>query len=250
MKKTLRYGLLLAGLLLLSACWSAPKDRELVIFVVDLTGSVKEDAQAEALDAIRSAIEHQLQRGDGLVVIPITDDSLTEAQGQILRFHLAEHREAYDQDIRQLVKDVRQKLQNMQEIARTRPILRSDILGAVKLAEEELDASKWASIRKLVVLSDFIHDDAQYDFKRDIRLQNEQSAKELARDLSRERVLSLQNTTVYMGLLRSSDLKNLPAAKRSAIQSFWAEYFRDRGAADVLYATDGSGNLAAFLKER
>ena len=251
MKKILCYVLLLIGLMLLLGCPWPPTNRTLLIFIVDLTRSVDEDAQAEALAAIQSVFDQKvLQRGDTFVVIPITDDSQTEAQGHILRFPLSAQREAYDEDIRRLVKDVQHKLQDMQAVAMTRPYKRSDILGSVELAAEELNAAKLVSIRKVVLLSDFIQDDAQYDFKRDTNFQNEQSAEKLARKLSQQRALSFHNTAVYMGLLRSSDLKKLSPEKRSAIRSFWAEYFRSRGAERVIYATDGSGSLGGFLNER
>lgn len=58
----------------------------------------------------------------------------------------------------------------------TRSYKRSDILGAAELVAEELDAAKSVAVRKVVLFSDFIQDDAQYDFKRDAKFQSEPSA--------------------------------------------------------------------------
>jgi hypothetical protein len=164
MKRMLCALLFVAALLLLTSC-VRPVNRTLLIFVVDLTGSIKEDAQTEALTAIQSVFaQNLLQRGDTLVVIPITDDSLTEAQGHIMRFRLSDQREAYDQDIRRLAQDVERQLREMQAAAMTRPYKRSDILGAAELVAEELDAAKSVAVRKVVFFSDFVQDDVQYDF--------------------------------------------------------------------------------------
>src|SRR6185295_14430573 len=128
-------------LLLLQASYLGCRRREVeplqLICIVDLTASVDQKAQAESFTALE-AIFIKLKRGDTITLIPITGDSLTEAQGHVLRFHLNEKREAYDADLRRLAKEAQKKLQTIKEQAVAKPYMRSDILGAVTLAVEEL----------------------------------------------------------------------------------------------------------------
>ncbi len=216
-----------------------------LICIVDLTASVDPKAQAESFAALE-AIFLQLRRGDTVTLIPITGDSLTETQGHILRFHLNEKREAYDADLRRLAEEAQKNLQVIKEQAAAKPYMKSDILGAVALAGEELSLTQAEVSKLIVVLSDFIQDDAQHNFNRDVRLAKEQSAKDLAQILAQPH--ALQEATVYMGLLRSSDLKSMPQGRRSAIRTFWTEYFGLEGAGSVHYTSDGPGQLAQFLK--
>jgi len=69
----------------------------------------------------------------------------------------------------------------------------------------------------------------------------------LADALALQNRTAVKNTIVYLGVLRSNDLKTLTATRRSAVKQFWSEYFPAHGAKSVTYATDGSGQLESFI---
>lgn len=52
---------------------------------------------------------------------------------------------------------------------------------------------------------------------------------------------------VFLGGIQSNDLKKLGTERRQAIRAFWIEYFRAGGAVDVIFATDGPGQIAEFM---
>jgi hypothetical protein len=81
-------------------------------------------------------------------------------------------------------------------------------------------------------------------------LANDQSAEQLAREVAKNHPQSFENATVYLGLLRSKDLRTLPQPRRSAVNAFWSQYFKENGAESVVSAIDGSGRLSRFLKEQ
>jgi hypothetical protein len=251
MRKTILMKGFICALLLLEVLCLGCRRREIkllqLICIVDLTASIDPKAQGESFAALE-AIFLKLKRGDTVTLIPITGDSLTEAQGHVLRFHLSEKREAYDADLKRLAEEAQKKLQRIKEQATAKPYMRSDILGAAALAGEELSMTPAKARKIVVILSDFIQDDAQHNFNRDSRLASDQSGKRLAKTLAQPHEHTFQETTVYMGLLRSSDLKSLPQGRRSAIRTFWTEYFSLEGAESVHFTSDGPGQLAQFLQ--
>jgi hypothetical protein len=234
------------SILILTGCSRGASDRMHIVCVVDLTGSVEAEARAEAFRALQEAFGH-LHRGDQLTIIPVTGDALTEGQGQILRFSLSETRAAYDSDIKKLKAEVNARLEQLQDDAKTKPYTRSDILGATAIAAEELATTPAGTKRVLVMLSDFIQEDAQRNFKRDAVTADDVSAQKLAATLAGTHRAALKNTRVYVGVLRSSDLKTLPTPRRSAVKVFWAEFLKGEGASTVTYATDGTGGLPNFM---
>lgn len=236
----------ICGLFPFVGCSRNSADRLHVVCVVDLTGSVEAGARAQAFTALQEAFKH-LHRGDQLTVIPVTGDAVTEGQGQILRFKLSETRSAYDSDLKKLAAEVATKLEQLQADAEAKPYNKSDILGATEIAAEELAATPAGTKRVLVVMSDFIQEDAQRNFKRDGTLADDAAAQKLAVTLAAQHESALKNTRVYMGVLRSSDLKSLPAQRRSAVKLFWADFFKGEGARAVTYATDGTGELPNFM---
>jgi hypothetical protein len=58
----------------------------------------------------------------------------------------------------------------MQEAAIAHPGPKTDILGSLALAEQELDAQPTSS-QILIVLSDFLQDDGEIDFEKDKELE-------------------------------------------------------------------------------
>lgn len=217
-----------------------------LICIVDLTGSVETEAQAASFEAIHGTIQN-LKRGDSLTIIPITGDAEIEGPARILRFRLSEKRQVYDADMRRLAKQVETRLQELLAAATTNPYPHSDILGALKLAAEEFANAPENGHKVLVCLSDFIQDDAQYNFKRDRRLADERAAREFAATLADATLKRFQTVHIYLGTVRSVDLRNLPKARREALRAFWTEFLTGQGATSVKYATDGPGQLTQFL---
>ena len=239
--------LISASLALMPCCKPEPERLRLAC-VVDLTASVESEAMKEAFEALRAVIAN-LGRGDSISIIPVTGDALTDAQGRILRFSVSDERKPYDEDLLQLADEAESKLHVMQSEAAQHPYGKSDFLGAIEVAREELSTSRENSRSAIIILGDLIQDDALYNFKREPRLASEQQGAALARKITESREVSLNGARVFLGLLRSLDLKGLPQARRASIHSFWVEYFRLRGASQVDWATDGPGHLAGFVKQ-
>ena len=220
-----------------------------VVYIVDLTASTIEEARAKAIDGIQQAFDKRIvKRGDSIAIIPITSDALTESQGSILRFEISATREAYDDDLARLSAEVTDKLQNLQASAAANPYLYSDIIGAVKIAGEEFSTDGPGVQRLLVVLSDFVEDETQLNFKTSSMVASEKSARQAAKTIAgSER--SFQDAKVYLGWLQSTDLKRMPTQRRDAVRTFWTEYFKQEGATSVHSCSDGPGQLSKFIIE-
>jgi hypothetical protein len=233
----------LISMLMLNGCWSEPEPRQLIC-LADVTASIDPTAQAEAMAALHDAFR-QLKRGDSLVVIPVTSDAATQSAGQVLRFRLSTKRAAYDADLQQVAQEVTEKLQALQDEAKTHPYQHSDILGALQQAAEEMAHGEGKSV--IVVLSDLVHDTPSAHFRSEIRLQNEAAATPYATDLSQQKNLNLQGARAFVGLLRSKDWQGLSEPRRTALRTFWTAYLKRGGVSDVSLVTDGPGLLIPFL---
>ncbi|MEK6320466.1 MAG: hypothetical protein AABN33_02160 [Acidobacteriota bacterium] len=218
-----------------------------LICLLDMSGSVETGAQVNQFEALEPLFK-QLKRGDTIIIIPITGDALIEAQGNILRFRLSTKRSAYDGDLRRLRREAQERLRALKEAAEVKPFTRTDLLGAVDVCAEELQAAPAGARKTVVVLSDFLQDDRQFKFTREPRLSTTTRSADFAKELARSRAALFNSASVYLGFLRSEDLKRLPEARRAAVRTFWIEYLRARGAASVSVSTDGTGQLARFLE--
>lgn len=218
-----------------------------VIYVIDLTASTIEEARAKAFEGVKAPFDKGLvKRGDSISVIPITGDALIESQGAILRFEIPKDREVYDQDLRTLSEEVADKLQKMQEKAAANPYVSSDILGAIKIADEEFASDKPEVRKILVILSDFVEDEKQLSFRTSPILANEKTATEAAKKMAAVDQ-SLEGAQVYLGWLQSTDLKKMPPQRRDAVRTFWTEYFKQAGAKSIHICSDGPGQLAKYI---
>jgi hypothetical protein len=248
-RSSLRFiGIALLCVALFSNCGGAPHLR--LVCVVDLSSSIESDARAEAFVAFQKIFaEHRLRRGDTVIIVPVTNDTATEAQGRVLRFEISERRAAYDSDLKKLAAEVERAIETMQSESASRPATRSDILGAINLAEEEISKGQKGERKVIVVLSDMINDTPSCNFNTSPLLASEEAARRYAASLSEGRARSLEGSRVYLGLLRSSDLKKVPQARRNAIQSFWTEYLQRAGATSVSITTDGPSQLAEAVRQ-
>lgn len=235
--------------LLLVGCNRAKNRTLALVFIIDMTASTDAEGRAKAFTAVRSWFEQKrLRRGDKVTVIPITGDAWTESQGRIVRFRLSETREAYDGDLRRLGEEVFNSLERMEKEAAENPYKFSDILGAVQLGAEELEKESEHTQKVLIVLSDFVQDDAQAKFKTASYLADKKTAQDYAKKIATSQPQSFKDDLIYLGLLRSTELKSLSPVRRDALQAFWAEYFRQRGAREVTMVTDGPGQIDSVVK--
>jgi len=234
--------------LLLISCGRAQRQRLALAYVIDMTASVDTDSITQAFAAIQPLLSSKtLKRGDSITIIPITADTLAESQGKILRIHLNENREVYDSDLVNMIKDVEDKLKRMQAEVAVNPYQHSDILGAADLAAEELAAEK-GNVRKVIlILSDFIQDDSNFNFNSSSEMANDRTAVDLAKKISTTHAGKFAGATLYLGMLRSKDLKKMSNARRDAVQAFWREYFKSGGAGMVSLAIDGPGKVATIV---
>jgi len=240
---------LLISLLAIS-CGRSKRQRLALAYVIDMTASVDNDAIQQAFAALQPLLNSKtLKRGDSITIIPITGDTLTESQGKILRIHLPENREVYDSDLTNLAKNVEEKLKLMQSEATANPYQHSDILGAADLAAEELSTEKGNVRKVIVILSDFIQDDPRFNFNTASDLANDRTAVALAKKLSANNKDEFTGTTLYLGMLRSKDLKKMPNSRREAVQAFWREYFKSGGVGTISLAIDGPAQLAKCLDQ-
>jgi hypothetical protein len=245
--KRIAHSIACLWILLLVGCGGHVPPQQFIV-LLDTSGSIEPGAQADAVKAIGD-LAKQLHRGDSIAVIPITSDAENETEGAVIRFTVPTTRKAYDQDLRRFNNQMHDALQRLAADAAAHPGIETDILGTLELARQELSASHSVNTGMIIVLSDFILEDQVHNFRTDPALANETSARNLADQLAKERHFTLHAQWVFLGGLRSKELRSLSEARRNAIRAFWDEYLRAAGA-ETQYATDGPGLLAEFLRIR
>jgi hypothetical protein len=215
-----------------------------LVILIDVSDSIEPAAEEQAFAAIDRVIA-QRQRGDRITVIPINGDAQAESSGRVIRFEVPTVRQAYDNDLRNFRNNLKRSLEEFKAAALASPGAKTDILGAVALAHQEFKFHAGSSKKSLVILSDFIQDDSELNFLKDIRLANKVVAKEFAMQSAKATAIDLRGVLVFLGLLRSKDYKSVGRNRREAIQQFWIEYFNSSGA-QPNFATDGTGLLEMF----
>jgi hypothetical protein len=222
--------------LLMIGCSGPAKAGRRIVYVVDASGSVPPEARLASIEAIERHMT-KMERGDRIAVMPVTGSIYGETLGRVLRFELSATRQSYDSDRRKLLREMRDRVSEfaVSVSAQRRGSQFTDLLGTFELAVEELENGG-----VLVCLSDFVQDDAQFNFKRDRRLARDETAKNLARELAEPFGARLVGTDVHLGAVPSSDVAVMSANRRRAIQQFWITFFEAQGAT-VQWATDGPG---------
>jgi hypothetical protein len=130
--------------LLLACSHRAP---QATVEVVDTSLSIRPRAEKAALDAIQNQIAH-MQRGDTLVIIPITGDAANDAGGRILHLSAPTQRETYDNDQRRFQEQARKQLSAW--VSSLDPHQsRTDILGALDAARQESGLQPQKSHRRI-----------------------------------------------------------------------------------------------------
>jgi hypothetical protein len=182
-----------------------------------------------------------MQREDRLILIPITGDAANDAGGRILRLTAPTQREPYDTDLRRFQEQARKQFATWSASLDPHQS-RTDILGALDAARQELAVIPKNSNRRLIVVSDFLEDDGTYRFVSANSLANPARARELAARLRNQHSFTLQGLPLCLGRLESSDFAPLPSQRKEAVQAFWATYFAaEDKAAEIQF--DGTGIL-------
>jgi hypothetical protein len=221
-----------------------PRD---IIVMPDVSGSIDRESLEQAFKAIDDLASH-LQRGDKLTIIPILGDAEAEGSGKILRFEVPANRQAYDSDLRDFRRKLNAALQKMQANAIVHPGSKTDILGAIVLAEQEFNSHTEHSTKLLAILSDFIEEDRQFNFRTDNAVNGAAPVQRFATQQARTGNLNFEKVEVYLGLLKSSEFTALGRSRRNAIRTFWIQYFNAVKAHPNFY-DDGSGLLTLQMRE-
>lgn len=235
-KRTVLMFLLVAGFI---GC-GKQQPRHIVI-LPDVSGSIDRKALAQAFKAIDGLVGH-LHRGDKIAIIPILGDAQAEASGRIIRFEVPINRQAYDSDLRSFRTRLKASLDEMKTTAVGHPGSKTDILGSIALASQEFQTDSGNLSNQLMILSDFIQEDREIDFRRDKRLADWMTAREFATFIAKRDNVNFKGTTIYLGLLRSNEYVHSSHSRREALQEFWPEYFRAAGA-KPRFVADGPGLL-------
>ena len=233
--------LLLAAVLI--GCGKQPEPRHIVI-LIDVSGSIDRTALDQAFKAIDGLVGH-LHRGDWIAIIPILGDAQAEASGRIIRFAVPTNRQAYDADLSNFRRRLGVSLKEMHAEAVAHPGSKTDILGSVALAGQDFRAGQSEPKRLLVILSDFIQEDREINFRSDSHLASHATAELFATDIAKGASLSLTNVSIYLGLLRSEEYADLSQSRRRAIQQFWIAYF-EYFHTHATFAMDGPGLLSGY----
>lgn len=217
---------LLGSLFVLGGCNSAKHLPREIIALPDISASIDPEAKQQMFETIATAASH-LQRGDSLTIIPITGDAETELQGQTLRYVIppAEKREAYDADLRAIGSKIKDDLARLAAEGIRHPGAHTDILGTVQTSFKTFSSGR--TNKELIVMSDFVEDDAEYKFGSDHRLGTANDAVNLAMDIE-DRLEPHRSVTVVMCRLRSADFGKLNVNRRRAIDAFWHQLLGPR----------------------
>lgn len=235
-----RFRLVIAATLLVGFALSqvgCVHERQLTVVIIDLSDGIEPDARNKAFAELKDS---ELARGCTLVVIPVSSDAQTETQGKILRFEQKgeNDRKAYNGDVREVMAQIEEKIAQMQKLSESEPYPRSDILGATRIAVEEIAVARGRYQKfDLIVLSDGIQHTAESKFETDPRLSSAESARAFGSSYARPD--QLRGVAVKFGLLRSTDLRSLPPPRRNTIGEFWQAYFQGSGANEFESVTDG-----------
>jgi hypothetical protein len=235
---TVRYAAVAAALALAGCFHRVP---QATIEIVDTSLSITPRAEKAALDAVQNQISH-MQREDRLILVPITGDAANDAGGRVLRLSAPTRRETYDTDLRRFQEQARKQF-DAWVASLDKHQSRTDILGALDAARQELALLPNGMNRRLVVVSDFLEDDTTYRFVSASSLTSPAHARQLAARLHEQHGFTLQGVPLCLGRLESSDFAPLSAQRKEAVQAFWAAYFAAGGEPTEIQF-DGTGILA------
>jgi hypothetical protein len=209
--------------------------------VIDTSMSITPRAEKTAFDAVAKQID-KLQRGDRLVLIPITGDASNDSGGRILRLSAPTVRESYDTDLRRFREQAKKQF-GAWATSLDPHQSRTDILGTLDAARQELARSPKESSQRLVVVTDFLEDDGTYRFVSDSSVATPARARALGVRLLAQHGFALHGVQTCLGRLESTDFAPLSAQRKDAVRAFWEAYFA-AGGKPVEIEVDGASVLA------
>jgi hypothetical protein len=223
---------------LLVAC--SHRTPQATVEVVDTSLSITPRTEKAVLNAVQNQIAH-MQRGDTLVIIPITGDAANDVGGRILRLSAPTQRETYDTDLRRFHEQAGKQLAVWASSLNSHQS-RTDILGALDAARQELVLLPKESNPRFIVVSDFLEDDGTYRFVSAGELATPPRARQLATFIRDQHGFAMHGIPLCLGRLESSDFTRLSAQRKAAVQSFWGTYFAAGGEFTEIQF-DGTGIL-------
>ncbi len=229
--------IMLLVILSFTSCHKQEQVPRYVVVLLDVSASIEPEAQKEALASIE-ALAGRLERGDRLTLIPITGDAATQSSGRILRLERPTKREAFDADLGKFKHEIETAIETLKVQQLKHPGAMTDIMGSLRVAGEEIAMDHNPHRATIIVLSDFIEEDSALNFNDDPNLANKASAELLGEKIAKTNLVGIDDTPVYLGLLRSKELKKLPKNRRQAIDAFWLKYLSTLRAR-AYFAIDG-----------
>jgi hypothetical protein len=249
---------LFSAAVLLNSCHGPHSGRTItshIVYDLDSTASVVPVSFDAAVKTIETQ-SAQLQRGDCISVVPIASDSDSTPSGQIVRMCVPSERQAYDQDLEEFQENLHEALATQSRQLTLHLAAKTDILGSLKLVDQEF-AFDGPNVQKTLILySDFIEEDGVRDFTKSPALARPEAAERLARTLATDPTSGCSSASsdwshlrVFLGSLQSTEIPNLPGPRRDAIRRFWMAYF-DARKVQPFFAADGPGMSAKFLARK
>lgn len=238
------HSILILSLALCVGCGPANLPRHEVV-MPDFTASIDTGAIDEMLNQITKRAD-ALRRGDSLTVIPITGDADVDVHGLIVRLDLPRNRVPYDHDLVQHRLAFRKALERLKVAALQGRFAESDIIGTVGLASQEFASDSPLTIKELVIVSDFVHEEPDLNFQTSPALQDKKTARNLAERLVAQNQ-SFQHVNVLLTEAKSPVVARLSKPRRAAIRAFWMAFFERQGAKPA-FVTDSE--LGAPVSER
>ncbi len=196
----------------------------------------------------------QLHHGDCITVIPIIGDSDSVPSDLIVRKCVPLERQSYDQEMTDFRFEVHHALSELTLKLNKQHAQKTDILGTLKMANQEFSLDGPSVKKTLFIFSDFLQEDGYYDFTKSPDLASSESAERLAQSLARNSITgcskadNLAHINVFLGNLQSTELPRLPPQRRVAIQQFWITYLSACNA-KPFFASDGPGVSSRFLSQ-
>lgn len=241
----------LLGLLLVAALTTGCREERVTVeyFVPDVSDSITQQG-SNATWRVLDTLVKDLHRGDSLVVVPITSDAGNDVSGRSLLITAKDsrHREALDEDMDEMRAKATQDIETLQRQFRANPGADTDLLGTFQVISEEVRSLPHNVQPVVIVFSDFIQDDRQFNFRADPRLESPERATIFASALAKETRYKLNGAFVYLGYIESRDLATLSRRRRQALTAFWLTFLAAQGA-QVSVATNGPGSVMSFLNQ-
>ena len=145
----------------------------------------------------------------------------------MLRLRAPLYRESYDHDLVVFHQEAHRQLQNMHDTAIAKPGNRTDIFGALDVAQEEIESTAKGEPRSvnMIVMSDFLEDDDTWKFVADTHLVDPAAARSLAEQLAKEQPPWKEPVNASLVMVESKDLTKVSRKRQQAVVAFWKAYF-------------------------